>query len=172
MKSSSLGPMDGDSDSHMPDFSGADVRLAKRALEVDSPKVRGVLDQDGADALGLHARLTSVVDGLVAMNGDLVLPMLRRLEPIREVASTEFDKFVSTTLLQTLFEFSQFVQYLEMLRLEFEHLGLCRENTLLRLQQLAVQFGNRGGDLIEVAQFYQRCSKVLCGLDGGERRCD
>jgi hypothetical protein len=127
--------------------------------------------QDAPKAFTVHARLTDVMDRLVGMNAT-VNAMVDELKAINENATTEFDQLVSSSLLQALPQFSILLGRVFTLRLEFEHLGLCQEKTLLGLQNLFIEFSRRGGDLIEVAKFYQRCSKILCGTESFPSNAD
>jgi len=85
---------------------------------------------------------------------------------IREVAGSDLDKHVATTLARGFFQFSQFLAGFEVLVLELKHSGVVSEQCLLSLEQLIVESRNPFRDQVEVPDPEQRLADVLGGAEG------
>lgn len=127
------------------------LRLAGRANETIRHTHHERACEHGFDSL-VEARLTDVVQRL--RRSWLVGPALLwdEIHPIRELAGSELEKRIATTLAGGFFQFSQFLAGFEVLALELQERGVVREQSLLGLEQLLQKGGSPFVDEGGVAQ--------------------
>ena len=147
------------------DLPGAEFRFANHASQTDRAVETGFL-KNGLDPL-VQARLTQVVQRLREGWVAEFAPFWGQIRPINEDSVGDLEKRVSATLRLGFFEFSQFLDRFVVLFLELQQLGVVREKTLLGLEQLVVELGNRRCDLIEISHSKRCLTELLCGIDRG-----
>lgn len=145
------------------DLPGAEVPLAPGALQTDGAHKTALLEH--AFDASSHAWLANIV---------------MRLQPLRSTVASnicavaakhkgpvgDLDQRVSAALGHLLLQVSQAVCQTEIVLLQGMQLGVVREETVLRLEQLCVDFGNRGSDLVEVSNAERSLSDLLGSIDG------
>lgn len=121
-------------------------------------------------APGVEARLTQVMHRLVCNWFDGGLSCATDFQAIRELASADLEQRISTALVKSILEVSQFITCVGILAVHLEQGRLVSEERILSLEQFAIHLRQLTRQLVEVTQLDSGRTDVLGqaqGIDGG-----